>query len=76
MSCSPAAAVLAAISVVGAVAIPFRHPQFIGRAIALELAFIALTVLVYKNVRRALYPCIPLAALVMLGNCWRLLTSR
>lgn len=46
MPFSPAAIVLAAISVVGAIAIPFGDPQFLDRAIALELAFIALAVLV------------------------------
>jgi hypothetical protein len=61
-------AVLAAISVVGALAIPFGDPQFLDRAIALELAFIALTVLIYKGHRRALYACVPLAVLVMAGN--------
>jgi len=61
-------AVLAAISVVGAIAIPFGDPQFIDRAIALELSFIALTVLTYKGFRKVLYVCIPLAVLVMIGN--------
>ena len=53
-------AVLAAISVTGAIAIPFGDPQFLDRAIALELAFIALTILIYKGFRKALYPCVPL----------------
>jgi hypothetical protein len=61
-------AVLAVISVVGAIAIPFGDPQFIDRAIALELTFITLTVLTYKGFRKALYVCIPLAILVMIGN--------
>jgi hypothetical protein len=68
MPLSPVSAVLAAISVVGAIAIPFGDPQFLDKAIALELAFIALTVLIYKGFQMALYPCIPLAALVMVGN--------
>ncbi|MEW6603302.1 MAG: hypothetical protein AB1351_01270 [Thermoproteota archaeon] len=68
MPFSPVAAVLAAISVVGAIAIPFGDPQFIDRAIALELSFIALTVLTFKGFRKALYACIPLAAIVMIGN--------
>nr|AFK24850.1 hypothetical protein Josef01_05d18_02 [uncultured archaeon] len=68
MPFSPAAIVLVAISAVGAIAIPFGDPQFIDRAIALELAFIALTVLVYKGFQKALYACIPLAAIVMIGN--------
>jgi hypothetical protein len=61
-------AVLAAISIVGAIAIPFGDPQFIDRAIALELAFISLTLLTYKGFRKALYACIPIAAVVMIGN--------
>ena len=61
-------AVLAEISVIGAIAIPFGDPQFIDRAIALELSFIALTVLAYRGFRKALYACIPLAVLVMIGN--------
>jgi len=65
---SAAAAVLAAISVVGAIAIPFGDPQFLDRAIALELAFIALAVLIYRGFRKALYACVPLAILVMVGN--------
>jgi hypothetical protein len=68
MPFSPVVAVLAAISVVGAIAIPFGDPQFIDRAIALELSFIALTILIYKGLRKALYACIPLAAIVMIGN--------
>ena len=68
MQFSPVAAVLAAISVVGAIAIPFGDPQFLDRAIALELSFIALTVLIYKGFRKALYACIPLAVLIIAGN--------
>lgn len=68
MSFSPIVAVLAVISVVGAIAIPFGDPQFMDRAIALELSFIALTVLTYKRFRKALYACIPLAVIVMIGN--------
>jgi hypothetical protein len=68
MRVTPVTAVLAAISVVGAIAIPFGDPQFIDRAIALELSFIVLTVLTYKGFRKALYACIPLAVLVMIGN--------
>jgi len=60
--------VLAAISVVGAIAIPFGDPKFIDRAIALELSFILSTFLAYKGFRKALYAFIPLAVLVMIGN--------
>ena len=60
--------ILVAISIVGAIAIPFGDPQFLGRAIALELSFITLAVLTYKGFRKALYACIPLAISVMVGN--------
>lgn len=60
--------VLAAISVVGVIAIPFGDPKFVDRAIALELSFIALTILTYRGFRKVLYACIPLAVLVMIGN--------
>lgn len=60
--------ILGAISIVGAIAIPFGDPQFLGRAIALELSFITLAVLTYKGFRKALYACIPLAIIVMVGN--------
>ncbi len=60
--------ILVAISIVGAIAIPFGDPQFFGRAIALELSFITLAVLTYKGFRKALYACIPLAIIVMVGN--------
>jgi hypothetical protein len=60
--------VLMAISALGAIAIPFGDPQFLDRAIALELSFIILAVLAYKGYRKALYACIPLAIIVMVGN--------
>ena len=65
---SPVVAILAAISVMGAIAIPFGDPQFLDRAIALEFAFIALTVLIYRGFRKTLYAYVPLAVLVMVGN--------
>ena len=70
--------ILVAISIVGAIAIPFGDPQFLGRAIALELSFITLAIVILLGdrltVRRvplaklALYACIPLAIIVMVGN--------
>ena len=68
MPFSPVVAILAAISVMGAIAIPFGDPQFLDRAIALELGFITLTALIYRGFRKALYACVPLAVLVMVGN--------
>jgi len=50
--------ILAAISIVGGIAIPFGDPQFLDRAIALELLFVALTVLTWKGFRKALYACV------------------
>jgi hypothetical protein len=60
--------VLAAISVVGAIAIPAGNPMFIDRAVAVEVAFITLTVLTFAGYKKHLYACFPLAALVMIGN--------
>lgn len=64
----PVAYVLAAISVIGAIAIPAGNPMFINRAIAVEVAFITLTVLTFAGYKKQLYVCFPLAALVMIGN--------
>ena len=60
--------ILAAISIVGALAIPFGDPQFLDRAIILESSFIALTVLTFMGFRKALYACIPIAVVVIIGN--------
>ncbi len=68
MPFSPVVAILAAISAVGSFAISFGDPQFMDRAIALELAFVVLTALIYWGLRKALYACVPLAILVMVGN--------
>jgi hypothetical protein len=65
---TPVVIVLVTISIVGAIAIPFGDPQFIDRAIALELSFITLAILNYKAYGKALYACIPLAVIVMIGN--------
>jgi prolipoprotein diacylglyceryltransferase len=74
----PVVIVLAAISVVGAIAIPFGDPQFLDRAIILELSFITLSIVILLGdrltvsraslSRLALYACIPLAILIMVGN--------
>ena len=68
MPFTPVVIILLAISIVGAIAIPFGDPQFLDRAIALELLFITLGILTYKGFRKALYACIPLAVIVMVGN--------
>ena len=65
---TPVVIILLAISIVGVIAIPFGDPQFLDRAIALELLFITLAILTYKGFRKALYVCIPLAVIVIVGN--------
>lgn len=60
--------VLIFIVVTGLVAIPFGNPNFIDRAIALELSFITLSVLLWRGYSKALYACIPIAILVIIGN--------
>jgi uncharacterized membrane protein required for colicin V production len=64
----PVAYVLAAISAIGAIAIPAGNPMFIDRAIAIEIIFIALAVLTFAGYRKQLFACVPLAVAVMIGN--------
>ena len=56
------------VSALGAVAIPFGNPKFIGEAIIVQLSFIALSVLVWRGYTKALYACIALALTVIIGN--------
>ena len=60
--------ILVSITVLGIIAIPFGNPKFIDRAIMLELSFATLSVLIWKGYGRALYACIPIAVLVIIGN--------
>ena len=60
--------ILILISALGAVAIPFGNPKFIGEAIIIELSFITLSVLVWGGYTKALYACIALAITVIIGN--------
>ena len=62
------AIMLVSIAVLGLIAIPFGNPKFIDRAIVLELSFATLSVLIWKGYSKALYACIPIAALVIIGN--------
>ena len=59
---------LVSITVLGLIAIPFGNPKFIDRAIILEISFATLSVLIWKGYNKALYACIPLAFLVIIGN--------
>ncbi len=60
--------ILFSIASIGLIAIPFGNPKFIDRAIILELSFVTLSVLVWKGYSKALYACIPLSLLVIIGN--------
>jgi hypothetical protein len=64
----PTLITLFSITVLGLIAIPFGNPKFIDRAIILEISFATLSVLIWKGYSRALYACIPLALLVIIGN--------
>ena len=59
---------LVSIAVLGLIAIPFGNPKFTDRAIILEISFATLSVLIWKGYSKALYACIPLALLVIIGN--------
>jgi hypothetical protein len=59
---------LVSITVLGLIAIPFGNPKFIDRAIILEIVFATLSILIWKGYSKALYPCIPLALIVIIGN--------
>ena len=60
--------ILVFITALGLIAIPFGNPKFIDRAIILELSFATLSVLIWKGYSKVLYACIPIAALVIVGN--------
>jgi hypothetical protein len=60
--------ILLSIAAIGLIAIPFGNPKFIDRAVILELSFVTLSVLVWKGYSKALYACIPLSLLVIIGN--------
>jgi hypothetical protein len=59
---------LVSITALGIIAIPFGNPKFIDRAVILELSFATLSALIWKGYCRALYACIPIAVLVIIGN--------
>lgn len=60
--------ILVSITALGIIAIPFGNPKFIDRAIILELSFATLPALIWKGYSKALYACIPIAGLVIIGN--------
>jgi len=56
------------IIIIGIMGIPFGDRRFIIYAILIELSYISLAVLVAKGHRKALYACISLAILIVIGN--------
>lgn len=60
--------ILISIVIVGLIAIPFGNPKFFDRALALEASFIILTFFIWKGYDKAVYACIPIAMLVIIGN--------
>jgi hypothetical protein len=60
--------ILISIALIGLVGIPFGDPRFIPIAVLLELLFIGLALLVMKGYSKALYICIALASLIIVGN--------
>lgn len=60
--------ILVSIAAIGLIAIPFGNPKFFDRAVILELSFTILSALIWKGYGKALYVCIPIAALVIIGN--------
>lgn len=60
--------ILVLIVALGAFAIPFGSPKFFGEAIAIELAFITLAYLIWRGYSRALYACVALGTVVIIGN--------
>ena len=60
--------ILGSIIATGLIAIPSGNPNFIDRAIILELSFVTLFVLILKGYSKAFYACIPIAAFVIIGN--------
>jgi len=56
------------ISALGIIAIPFGNPKFIPKAIIIELSFITLSILIWRGYTKALYACIALASVVVIGN--------
>ena len=61
-------AIIFSIIIIGLIAIPLGNQKFIYRAIALELSFVILSVFLWKGYTQALYVCIPISLLVIIGN--------
>lgn len=57
-----------ATSIVGLYGIPLGDPKFLPEALALEAAYVALAILAWKKIRRALLANIGIACAVIAGN--------
>jgi hypothetical protein len=56
------------ICIVGICAIPFGDRRLIYGSVALELLYIGLTLFVWKDSTRALYACLIVGCVVIIGN--------
>jgi hypothetical protein len=59
---------LTSIIAIGIIGIPYGDPRFMPIAVLFELGFIALIVFIVKEYTKALYVCIILAGLIIIGN--------
>lgn len=59
---------MTSIIAIGIIGIPYGDPRFMPIAVLFELGFIALIVFVVKEYTKALYVCIILAGLIIIGN--------
>ncbi|HZA08279.1 MAG TPA: hypothetical protein VE619_11300 [Nitrososphaeraceae archaeon] len=64
----PVLLVLVSIIIIGIIGIPFGDPRFVIYAILIELLYISLAALIAKGYAKALYACIFLSVLIIVGN--------
>ena len=64
----PVLLVLVFIVIIGMIGIPFGDPRFVIYAILIELLYISLAALIAKGYAKALYACIFLSVLIIVGN--------
>ncbi len=60
--------ILIAISIIGALGLPIGDPRFLSIAVALEVAYIILAILSFKNIRYVPIASMILAFIVIVGN--------
>jgi hypothetical protein len=64
----PVLLILFFIVIIGIIGIPFGDPRFVIYAILIELLYISLAALIAKGYVKALYACILLSLLIIIGN--------